>query len=339
MVTLSPRSLLPSLLVLVFSRCATAQTTTAAPALSTTLSQSIVSSDPLSGTTTSTTAPPAPTANSTDGGTQDLFLWPPQNGLRQCERVTFAFTKPAVPLTCGIYVTNTSTYLEQVIIAPSYTPLVAGTFSWLVDMPVGLTVNVQVFVTVSGQTRQYTLSSMIVQEGQDNSCFGRNVGQNTQSIISYASSLNESYTYTAPRSSSTGNNPGGGGGVSGGAIAGIVIGVIAGLALLALLVFVLRRRQRRRHEAEVAAQEERKFMGPGQQHPSTVPPATYAQNYAYSVMSGGSGSQHPYKQSAPPGTIAEPMSTTPPASRKFAWFTDEEGQRNRKRWRRNPRTC
>jgi len=52
-------------------------------------------------------------------------------------------------------------------------------------------------VTINGQISQYTLPDLIVQEGQGNSCLGRNVGQNTQSIISYASSLNGSYIYTA----------------------------------------------------------------------------------------------------------------------------------------------
>lgn len=76
-----------------------AQDTTSPPAsLSTTLSQSVISSNP-SASPTSASIPPAPTVNSTVGTSQDLFLWPPQGGLRQCERVTFSFTKPAVPLT------------------------------------------------------------------------------------------------------------------------------------------------------------------------------------------------------------------------------------------------
>ena len=71
-----------------------AQTTTPLMSLSTTLSQSVISS---SSTATTSSIPPAPTSNSTasEGGstgtkTQDLFLWPPQGGLKQCERVTFA---------------------------------------------------------------------------------------------------------------------------------------------------------------------------------------------------------------------------------------------------------
>ncbi|GAA5893729.1 EGFR-like transmembrane domain-containing protein [Sporobolomyces salmoneus] len=293
------------------SHSASAQTTTSAPlSLSTTLSQSVVSSATAS--TTSTSIGPAPTANSTVGESQDLFLWPPQGGLRQCERVTFAFTKPAVPLTCGMYVTNTSTYIEQVILAPTYNTLVSGTFSWLVDMPVGLSVNVQVFVTLNGQIQQYTLPSMTVIEGSDNSCFGRNIGQNTQSIISHASSLNGSYVYTAPSASSTGKpSSGGGNKINGGAIAGIVIGALAGLVLLIVLFFYLRRRQHQRTHPEQST-----FGNPP--HPDSqfhqnIPPASQAQNYAYSVMSGGSGAgQYPYKRSHPPGTIAEPMSTTPP---------------------------
>ncbi|GAA6011900.1 hypothetical protein JCM11491_000096 [Sporobolomyces phaffii] len=287
-----------------------AQTTSSTPlSLSTTLSQSIVTSGLSSASATSTSLPTRPTANSTSGETQGLFLWPPQGGLRQCERVSFAFTKPAVPLTCGIYVTNTSTYLEQVIIAPSYNNLVAGTFSWLVDMPVGLPVNVQVFVTLNGQIQQYTLPSLVVQEGQDNSCFGRNVGQNTQSIISYASSLNGSYVYTAPAVSSTNVNPQRSGGtLSGGAIAGIVIGVFAGLALLILLTFWLKRRQRRRERAEDAVTGR---YGSNQHHGASS--TTYAQNYAQTVMSGGGSTRPsipPHPQSNRP--VAEVMSTTPP---------------------------
>jgi len=39
---------------------------------------------------------------------------------------------------------DTSTYLEQVILSPTYNTLISGTFAWTVDMPVGLSVNVQV---------------------------------------------------------------------------------------------------------------------------------------------------------------------------------------------------
>ncbi|GAA5925711.1 uncharacterized protein JCM15063_005096 [Sporobolomyces koalae] len=217
----SNRSLLLLALSLVLPMEVVAQTSTSAPTFGTgaSLSQSVVSSPVATSSRSVTSRPPAPTANSTDttGTAQDLFLWPPSTGLRQCERVTFAFTKPAVPLTCGIYVTNTSTYLEQVIIAPSYNTLVAGTFSWLVDMPIGLSVNVQVFVTVNGQIQQYTLPAMTVEEGSDNSCFGRNAGQNTQSILSYASSLNSTYSYTASNSAPTQTSSNSGSGLGGGA--------------------------------------------------------------------------------------------------------------------------
>ncbi|GAA5947987.1 hypothetical protein JCM3765_007056 [Sporobolomyces pararoseus] len=310
--------------------------------LSTTLSQSVVSSSSSEAQSTITTSSvlPAPTTNSTagegGGGGQstktELFLWPPQGGLKQCERVTFAFTKPAgIPLTCGIYVTNTSTYLEQVILSPTiYNPFSSGTFSWLVDMPIGLSVNVQIFVTINGQVQQYTLPTLIVLEGSDNSCFGRNIGQNTQSIISYASSLNESYIYTAPASSSTkeaseGNDREG---ISGGAIAGIVVGVILAISLLLLLLFCLirRRRSMQQHRLEVEQSQFQKnqFQQPQSQTQQNLPhPVTFAQNYAQSVMSGGGGSSginhlgnhqggHSFRQSKPPGTIAEPMSTTPP---------------------------
>ncbi|GAA5832440.1 hypothetical protein JCM3766R1_003074 [Sporobolomyces carnicolor] len=296
-----------AVLVLVLSGLSARAQTTATSSSGGGLALTATTLSPTSSSATTTSIDrAAPTANSTTEGAnaQDLFLWPPQGGLRQCERATFAFVKPAVALTCGIYVTGSSTYLEQVILAPqTYNTLVAGTFSWLVDMPVGLSLNVQIFVSVNGRTQQYTLPSLVVQEGTDNSCFARNIGQNTQSIISYASSLNGSYVYTAPASSSTSaRSSGRGGGLSRGAIAGVVIGVVLGVALVLLIaLWFLVRRQKLRNGSNVPSSQ---FQPP--------PPATttFAQNYAQSVMSNNHhhhNSRIPYQQSAPPGTLAEPV--------------------------------
>ncbi|GAA6062775.1 hypothetical protein JCM10212_006888 [Sporobolomyces blumeae] len=304
------------LLVALFVASVAAQTTTAPPdtVLSTT-----------SATATSSSARAAPTTNSTVGASQDLFLWPPEGGLKQCQRVTFSFTKPAVPLTCGVYVTNTSTYIEQVLLPPTYTSLVSGTFSWLVDLPAGLSVNVQIFVTLNGQIQQYTLPNLVVQDGDDLSCLAINAGQNTQSIVSYASSLNESYVYAAPTASSSSAGSNGGASVSGGTIAGAVIGSLAGIALVLILVYFLLRRHRRRLAARDPTQpfhdDSKSFRSqaasqPYLAAPSTVatgglPHQTYAQQYAINV-SGRSGQDVVPYQTARPGTLAEPMAPSPP---------------------------
>ncbi|BGP55888.1 hypothetical protein JCM8202v2_003495 [Rhodotorula sphaerocarpa] len=87
---------------------------------------------------------PAPTANSTvSSGQQTVALWAPAGELVMCRSAEFAFTGPAVPKSCGVYVTNTSTYLQQISLGGDLTALTAGTFSWFVDLPAGLSVEVQ----------------------------------------------------------------------------------------------------------------------------------------------------------------------------------------------------
>jgi len=109
-------------------------------------------------------------------------------------------------------------------------------------------------------------------------------------------------------SSSSGGSSGGKGGLSGGAIAGIVIGVLVGAVLIALCCFYKHRRLQRRSETENVQMQDQQFVQ--QVIPASQvqgPPPTYAQNYANSVMSGSTAGS-PYKRSAPPGTVAEPVS-------------------------------
>ncbi|GAA5983809.1 hypothetical protein JCM10908_005935 [Rhodotorula pacifica] len=200
------------------------------------------SSSALTATSSSTTSSvmPAPTANTTSSTIQQVRVWPPKDGLVMCRRVEFAFTGPAVPKSCGVYVTNASTYLQQIPLGGEFSSLTGGTFSWLVDLPAGLSVEVQFWVSINNRVEQFTLHELVVQPSEDTSCIATGPGQNTQSIVSYASSLNESPTASATAHHSHGTPVG--------PIVGGVVGGLAGLALLILTsYFFLRRRARSIH--------------------------------------------------------------------------------------------
>ncbi|GAA5916264.1 hypothetical protein JCM5296_002634 [Sporobolomyces johnsonii] len=319
------RSLLPwALLLLVAAPAALAQTSTtsgsysmaSSVSVSTTLTNSVVSTAGPVSSSTSTSSSPAPTANVTNGVDQTLTLWAPEAGLVQCELATFGFTGPAVPKTCGVYVTNTSTYLEQIILGGAFTSLTAGTFSWLVDVPAGLSLEVQIFITLNGAVQQYTLHDQVVKAGANNSCLATGAGQNTQSIISYASSLNASYS-RSPSESATSS---GSGGASGGTIAGAVIGSLAGVAALVLLAFILYRRRRLTPPPPVVDDSKSTYSTNLQTWPpGSVPPphdgTTYAQRYAANYYGNAPGGVVPYQAASPRGTIAEPMAAiTPPGT-------------------------
>ncbi|TNY23587.1 hypothetical protein DMC30DRAFT_423629 [Rhodotorula diobovata] len=275
--------------------------------VATTITGGVVSTAATAASTTSSVDVPRPTANLTTGATQDLRLWAPESGLTMCERVTFAFTGPSVPKTCGVYVTNTSTYIQQIPLGGTYTSLTAGTFSWLVDLPAGLSV-VSTGVTLNGAVTQYSLPAIIVQPSSDNSCLGTGQGQNTQSIISYASALNESYTWTPPSATSTskGSTP------NVGAIAGGTIGGVALLLALALGLYVLRTRHRAR-----SAPPPPPGLELGEDAKAWDYAArgglSYAQMVAMSYNGSAATAAAPYQaQQQPSGFAAEPMPATPP---------------------------
>ncbi|BGP48654.1 hypothetical protein JCM10450v2_004530 [Rhodotorula kratochvilovae] len=237
---------------------------------------------------------------------------------------------------CGVYVTNTSTYIQQIPLGGTYTSLTAGTFSWLVDMPAGLSVNVQfctfgaasllMWVTLNGAVQQFTLPPIIIQPSLDNSCLGTGQGQNTQSIISYASALNESYTWApcvllpslsiasrlirtvtyspsaTPTSSGSSTNVG--------AIAGGVIGGVAALLALLLLLYVLHRRRARPPPPPEGKKEAYNPAAGGPTYAQLV-----AMNYAGQHGANGQGVV-PYSPALqqPRPFAAEPMPATPPPS-------------------------
>ncbi|KPV75038.1 uncharacterized protein RHOBADRAFT_44552 [Rhodotorula graminis WP1] len=222
---------------------------------------------------------PRPTANLTSGANQDLRLWPPVGGLKMCERVTFAFTGPSVPKTCGVYVSNTSTYIQQIPLGGAYTSLTAGEFGWLVDLPAGLSVVVQF-------------------------C------QNTQSIISYASALNTSYVYTPPSAMSDSKSSS----ANVGAIAGGTIGGVALLLAALLGVYLLRTRHRARTASPPPPDGEDKAWEPGTGSLSYA--QLVAMNYAGQGHGQGLGTAQvePYQShhlQQPSAFAAEPMPATP----------------------------
>ncbi|GAA5896867.1 hypothetical protein JCM8208_007111 [Rhodotorula glutinis] len=256
---------------------------------------------------------PRPTANLTTGANQDLRLWPPVGGLTMCERVTFAFTGPSVPKTCGVYVSNTSTYIQQIPLGGAYTSLTAGEFGWLVDLPAGLSVVVQFWVTLNGAVTQFSLPPIVVGPSSDNSCLGTGQGQNTQSIISYASALNESYVFKPPSATSASK----GSSTNVGAIAGGTIGGVALLLAALLGVYLLRTRHRARTASPPPPDGEDKAWEPG------TGSLSYAQLVAMNYSGHGQGQGHGGAQVVPyqshylqqPSTFAaEPMPAEPAPS-------------------------
>ncbi|BGP16706.1 hypothetical protein JCM10213_009123 [Rhodosporidiobolus nylandii] len=275
-----------------FASSSSDSTTTLTSTSTSTLTNTVVQTRG-SSSTTSTSKGPAPTANSTAAtANSGLELWLTGGELRMCEMATFAFTGPAVPKTCGVFVTNTSTYLQQIPLGGTFTSLTAGTFQWLVDVPAGLSLEVQLWVTINGGVSQYTLHDLVVQEGQNNSCLATGPGQNTASIISYASSLNESYVYTA-------NNTG--------AIAGGVVGACIGLALLVLGAYLVYRR-RKHSRLPPPPDGEKPYGSEYGVYPAPGQP-TYAQLVAQQYTSG----VVPYQQPLVTGTAMEPMPAPSPS--------------------------
>ncbi|EMS20725.1 hypothetical protein NBRC10512_007685 [Rhodotorula toruloides] len=259
-----------------------------------------------SSTSASSSAFPSPTANVTTGSDQTLRLWQPKGGLVMCQRAEFAFTGPAVPKTCGVYVTNSSTYLQQIPLGGAVTSYTAGTFSWLVDVPAGLSLDIQIWVTLNGQVNQVTIHGLVVQESGDNTCLATGPGQNTQSIISYASTLNSSPSATATSSGGKGTNVGG--------IAGGVVGGVLGLALLALVtVWFLRRRHARHLDEYPLAEHEKQYSDAFGPNGDLTSAQMVAMGYQGQPMP-SPGGVVPY-QPATPSMLAEPMSssTPPPA--------------------------
>ncbi|KAG0662106.1 hypothetical protein C6P46_003499 [Rhodotorula mucilaginosa] len=263
---------------------------------------------PFSSSTTTTTAAssseaPAPTANTTTSTQQQVRLWPPKGGLVMCQRVEFAFTGPAVPKSCGVYVTNTSTYLQQIPLGGEFTSLTGGTFPWLVDLPAGLSVEVQFWVSINNRVEQFTLRNLVVQPSADSSCIATGPSQNTQSIVSYASSLNSSPTSAAAQRSGDENNAG--------PIAGGVVGGLAALALLGLTIYLCLRRRRRARSVQPPL-----FFGDHNADKGS-PPMTHAQmvalNYQGYPSAGGTGAAPTPEESSNHSPVAsKPSGQIPP---------------------------
>ncbi|GAA5820742.1 hypothetical protein JCM11251_003135 [Rhodosporidiobolus azoricus] len=312
------------------------QSSTSTDTITRVASGSVISASSAAASSTSTSVPPAPTGNVTDGVDQSVYLWPPSDGLVMCQRIEFAFTGPAVPKSCGVFVTNGTTYLQQIPLGGAYSSLTAGTFSWLVDIPAGLSLAVQFWVTLNNAIQQYTLPPLIVQDSGDWSCLATGPGQNTQSIISYASQLNESYVYTPPKPPSEAK-----GGSNAGAIAGGVVGGLAGLALLILGAYYIYRRRTRNLSPPppdgLDGGEKYYWNEAGVPVYGTPPPAmgTYAQMYAQQYQGGGQQQQAgvvPYQPKNQTAMAMEPMpapsSPTAPGSPAVGGTASDFGGRH-----------
>ncbi|KAM0751757.1 hypothetical protein T439DRAFT_218269 [Meredithblackwellia eburnea MCA 4105] len=229
-----------ALFLSLISYCST-QTSPTSSSRSISTSASVSSSGTVETTATSVTATTSsiiatPSTNLTSYSDTTLTLFPPDR-LVACEYANFAFTGPPSPKTAGVFVTNTSVFLEQIVLGPAFTPLEAGTFRWLCDLPPGLHVQIQMYVTINGSPQYSSSREFVVQSSKNVTCLASGLGQDTTSIVSYASSLLPSYTYKPPKT--------GGGSSSAGPIAGGVIGGLVFLAVASFSVLLFLRRRRR----------------------------------------------------------------------------------------------
>lgn len=196
--------------------------------------------------TSSTTLPPAPTVNTTSASDGTVQLFGPATFV-ECELALFSFISPPFAKTVAVFVTNTSVFLEPISLSGLYPSYTTGTFQWFVDMPAGLSIQVQLYVMINGSPVRSTTNPLVVQPGTTSSCLAQNSGPEgeTQSIISYASSLDPGFVYTTGSPASHRRS-------STGAIAGGVVGGSALISVAVLSAWLLRRRRRAVHPGSQA---------------------------------------------------------------------------------------
>ncbi|GAA6057395.1 hypothetical protein JCM3770_000742 [Rhodotorula araucariae] len=322
---------------------------------------SLVSSGASSLATTSTAARPSATAT----GIRTTIQLPP---LYTCEYATWTYTAPVGPKYLGLYLSGQSDFIETYPLASVYDSRTNGTFTWQCDLPAGASVAAMFYVLQDGASgtggNQASTPDAVINAGSTTECLGTNDRSYQAGILSIASSLDPSFSYTANPSSSSaissGKSAGGDSSVGGktpiGAIVGGVVGGIVGIALVGGLLIYLRHKHNQaalNHSdglsvySATTEKRDRASLhpslytgGPGSTSGIVPPPpgtyyATDAHGTVHLLMGyPGEGNEQPYvvpapadasvldmptspmpRQTAPPGTLPEPMDEPSPAPR------------------------
>ncbi|GAA6006963.1 uncharacterized protein JCM10292_000375 [Rhodotorula paludigena] len=170
--------------------------------------------------------------------------------LYSCQYSTWTYTAPVGPKTLGFYVSGTQTWIEQYRLPSVYDERTNGTFTWLCDLPAGLSVAAMFYVVQDGASgtngaQASTVDALINAGSSGTSCLGTNDPSSQGGILSLASSLDPSFSHTADGSQASnavangsGNDDGGSAPI--GAIVGGVVGGVVGIGIIAALLFYLR---------------------------------------------------------------------------------------------------
>ncbi|ORY54990.1 hypothetical protein BCR35DRAFT_316053 [Leucosporidium creatinivorum] len=298
-----------------------------AQASTTSSSASSSSSGSATSTRTSSAASSSSTSNSTSSTSQAVSPTVELPPLVQCAYATFSFTCPeqfvGMPKHLGFYPSTTSNWIETYDLPSAYDSLTEGSFTWLVDLPVGLSVAAMFYVTdtsangaIPGNGSASTSDGVVI-AGTSSSCLAQNVGASTTVVVSYASKFDPTFVWSASAKqtsaaagSSDSSSGGGGSSTPIGAIVGGVVGGIAAITIIAVILFYLKRK----HDRQVALRDD------------------------YSVYSGRSavtgekrGSGHPryggtgssaFGGGHPGSVMGVPASEPPPGT---YWGVDESG--------------
>ncbi|KAK4052045.1 hypothetical protein OIV83_002339 [Microbotryomycetes sp. JL201] len=236
--------------------------------------------------------------------------------LVQCSFATFSFTIPSnligLPKHLGFYPSSASSWIETVHLGTQYDDLTEGSFTWLVDLPVGLSIAAMFYVTEPENNGAIppngsaSTSDSVILAGTRSDCLAGNAGEltflqfdnvaslfidpfkgaSTSSIVAIASSYDPTFIWTGtqPTSSSGGRDGGNQSSpVPAGAIVGAVIGGITLVTAVALFLFYLKRR----HNQKMAARD---FDGY----------STYSEKPHMWTTTAGMGSVHGFPVSEPP---------------------------------------
>ncbi|BGP45111.1 hypothetical protein JCM10450v2_000928 [Rhodotorula kratochvilovae] len=308
-----------------------------APSVSSSLAASGTSSSP----TSATSAAPSTPAT----GVKTTIQLPP---LYTCEYATWTYTAPEGPKYLGLYLSGQSDFIETYPLPSVYDSRTNGTFTWRCDLPAGASVAAMFYVLQDGASgtggNQASTPDAVINAGSTTDCLGANDQSYQAGILSIASSLDPSFSYTADPSSSSGassGNSSGGGGGDGtpiGAIVGGVVGGVVGIALVGGLLIYLRHKHNQaalNHSDGLSVysgtteKRERESLhhshytgGPGSTAGIVPPPpgtyyATDAQGNVHLLMGyPGEGGEQPY---VPPATDASVLEMpTSPAPRQTA---------------------
>ncbi|GAA5901771.1 uncharacterized protein JCM6883_000390 [Sporobolomyces salmoneus] len=185
------------------------------------------------------------TSNTTDPNSiRTSIILPP---LYSCSPSSWVYTAPVGPKYLGFFLSGTNSFIETYALPEAYNARTNGTFIWNCDLPPGLSVAAMFYVIQDGAPgtngHQTTTTDALVNSGTSHDqCYGQNDPGAQRGILSLASSLDPSFTFTAdPANSTNGNRSGGNSNDSKSTtpVGAIIGGVLGGLALIILLILLL----------------------------------------------------------------------------------------------------